>query len=61
MKTDRTVSLIRKMRHDFGNHLQVISGYLELNHPEKVQQYVNRLVIDSREERAIFEDRKSVV
>ena len=55
MEADRTVALIRKIRHDFGNHLQVISGYLELNHPEKVQQYVNRLVIDSREERVVFE------
>lgn len=55
MDTDRTVALIRKMRHDFGNHLQVISGYLELNHPEKAQQYVTRLILDSGDERAVFE------
>jgi stage 0 sporulation protein B (sporulation initiation phosphotransferase) len=55
MDTDRTVALIRKMRHDFSNHLQVISGYLELNHPEKAQQYVTRLILDSRDERAVFE------
>jgi len=51
----RTVALLRKMRHDFGNHLQVISGYLELNHPEKVQQYVDKLILDSRAERTVFE------
>ena len=55
MDADRTVALLRKMRHDFGNHLQVISGYLELNHPEKAQQYVTRLILDSRDERAVFE------
>lgn len=55
MDTDRTVALIRKMRHDFSNHLQVISGYLELNHPEKAQQYVTRLILDSGDERAVFE------
>lgn len=55
MDADRTVALLRKMRHDFGNHLQVISGYLELNHPEKAQQYVTRLILDSEDERAVFE------
>lgn len=58
MEADRTVALLRKMRHDFGNHLQVISGYLELNHPEKVQQYVDKLIIDARAERTVFENAK---
>ncbi len=55
MDADRTVALLRKMRHDFGNHLQVISGYLELNHPEKVQQYVDKLIMNARNERVVFE------
>ncbi|HPF43191.1 MAG TPA: Spo0B domain-containing protein [Syntrophomonadaceae bacterium] len=55
MDADRTVALLRKMRHDFGNHLQVISGYLELNHPEKVRQYVDKLILNARTERVVFE------
>jgi sensor histidine kinase regulating citrate/malate metabolism len=52
---DKTVQLLRKMRHEFGNHLQVLSGYLELQQPEKVKEYVNKLILAMRAERKIFE------
>lgn len=55
METEKTIALLRKMRHDFGNHLQVISGYLELKQPEKVQEYVDKLIMAIRAERIVFE------
>ncbi|NLB52460.1 MAG: hypothetical protein GX808_05930 [Syntrophomonadaceae bacterium] len=55
MDADKTVQLLRKMRHEFGNHLQVLSGYLELQQPEKVKEYVNKLILAMRAERKIFE------
>ena len=30
MEDAKVVGLIRRMRHDLGNHLQVIGGYAEL-------------------------------
>jgi stage 0 sporulation protein B (sporulation initiation phosphotransferase) len=55
MDAAKTVQLLRKMRHEFGNHLQVLSGYLELQQPEKVKEYVNKLILAMRAERKIFE------
>lgn len=31
------------MRHDYLNHLQIISGYLQLGQPEKVREYVRKV------------------
>jgi sensor histidine kinase regulating citrate/malate metabolism len=28
MNGEQVIQLLRQLRHDFGNHLQVISGYL---------------------------------
>lgn len=55
MEAERTIVLLRKIRHDFGNHLQVISGYLELKQPDKVQEYVSKLILALRAERTVFE------
>lgn len=30
-------------RHDMKNHLQVLSGYLEMNNPEKAREYLNEI------------------
>lgn len=32
--------LLRRQRHSFLNHLQVISGWLQLNRPERAMQYL---------------------
>lgn len=55
MQPDKMVSLLRRIRHDFGNHLQVLSGYLELQQPEKAEKYINKLIVFMRMERSLFE------
>lgn len=61
MKLDEQgmVNMLRRVRHDFANHLQVIYGYLELDMPEKVISYINGLVDEMAEERVIFETLKA--
>ncbi|MDF2626429.1 MAG: hypothetical protein K0R39_260 [Symbiobacteriaceae bacterium] len=34
------LQLLRRQRHSFLNHLQVISGWLQLGRPERAQQYL---------------------
>jgi hypothetical protein len=40
---ERAIVLLRRQRHDFLNHLQVISGWLQLNRPERVGQYIESI------------------
>jgi hypothetical protein len=49
------VDLLRRVRHDFGNHLQVIGGYLELGQPELVKKYLRTVMEEISSERIIFE------
>jgi len=39
----KTLEAHRLMRHDFMNHLQVISGYLQLGQPDKVREYIKKV------------------
>lgn len=55
MQDEKVVGIIRRMRHDFGNHLQVILGYLELERPREVKDYIHSLIDEMQAERAIFE------
>lgn len=34
---------IRSYSHDFQNHLQVISGLVQLNKPERIQEYIGQI------------------
>lgn len=43
MSTTRFLNVIRTQRHDFINHLQVISGYLQLGKKESALEYVEHL------------------
>lgn len=54
MDAEFMVSLLRRMRHDFANHLQVIGGYLQMGQPEQVQDYLQSLVEGLDAERIIF-------
>lgn len=36
----QTLHLLRRQRHSFLNHLQVISGWLQLERPERARQYL---------------------
>lgn len=52
----KAVDTLRRIRHDFGNHLQVISGYLELGQNDKVQDYIKKIVKEMARQRKIFEE-----
>ncbi len=55
MEADQMVGLLRRMRHDFANHLQVISGYVELGWEERLTAYIHSIIEDLNQERVIFE------
>lgn len=55
MEAARFVEILRRCRHDFGNHLQVVSGYTELGRSDKVKQYIQNIVDKMASERIIFE------
>ena len=55
MNGQKTVDLLRGIRHDFGNHLQVIMGYLDLGNPQQARKYIIKLIEEMAAERLIFE------
>ncbi|MGS0765155.1 Spo0B domain-containing protein [Syntrophomonas curvata] len=56
METERAVDILRRVRHDFGNYLQVILGYIDLKRPEQARDYILGVVEDLASERIIFEN-----
>ncbi|MGI6412968.1 MAG: Spo0B domain-containing protein [Syntrophomonadaceae bacterium] len=63
MELKRAIQIIRRMRHDFGNHLQVISGFLELGRYQDLREYLDYLVELLAAERIVFEspDEKTIL
>lgn len=55
MRPQEILDLIRRIRHDFGNHLQIISGYNELGRSQEVKDYIAGIVEEMTAERTIFE------
>lgn len=55
MEAEQMVDLLRRVRHDFANHLQVIGGYLEMGNSDRVKEYLGAVIEDIRSERIIFE------
>lgn len=43
MSTQDILELIARKNHDFLNHLQVISGFLQLNKEEKAREYIREM------------------
>ena len=58
LEAEQMVDLLRRVRHDFANHLQVISGYLDMGQPERVKQYLATVMEDMIAERIIFESQQ---
>ncbi len=54
MDEQQTLNLLRRVRHDFGNHLQVILGYIDLGKPALTRQYLINLVNEMAAERLVF-------
>lgn len=44
MDAGAVIGLLRTLKHDFFNHLQVISGYLQLNKTSEGKEYIRRVV-----------------
>jgi len=45
MDTEMFLEIIRMQRHDFLNHIQVISGFLQLNKIEQARHYIDEAVM----------------
>lgn len=54
MDAQELVNLLRRQRHDFANHLQVVGGYLELERPDKALQYLKQVTEELALERTFF-------
>lgn len=46
MDLDKFLEIVQVQRHDFLNHLQVISGLLQLNKVERVQEYISQVSME---------------
>ncbi|MDD2586548.1 MAG: Spo0B domain-containing protein [Syntrophomonadaceae bacterium] len=55
MDAPKTVNLIRRIRHDFANDLQVILGYIDLNRPQEAKRYISEIIEEMAAQRTIFE------
>ena len=55
MEAGQMVNLLRRLRHDYANHLQVISGYLELGWQKQIRSNVKEIINQLNQERIIFE------
>lgn len=55
MEDAKVVDLIRRMRHDLGNYLQVIGGYAELGRTREISAYVGQINAGMISERLLFE------
>jgi two-component system sensor histidine kinase AgrC len=45
-KSREMINSLRAQRHDFGNHLQVICGLIQLNNNRKALDYINKIMQD---------------
>ncbi|TDA70238.1 MAG: hypothetical protein D9V47_02430 [Clostridia bacterium] len=48
------LQFLRRQRHDFLNHLQVVSGFIQLGRPERVTEYIQQVSYDLELLGAIF-------
>lgn len=55
MEATKTLDLIRRFRHDFGNHLQVINGYAQLDYLDEIEDYIADIVQEMNQEKILFE------
>ena len=49
MELSKFIELIQVQRHDFLNHLQVISGLTQLNKIDRVREYISRISMEIAE------------
>lgn len=49
------VRLLRRVRHDYGNHFQVIMSYIDLGRHEMAKNYIVNVAEQAASERTLFE------
>jgi len=47
--------LLRRVRHDFANHLQVVSGYLDIGKPQQARDYLRQVIDEMNAARMVFD------
>ncbi len=54
MTEQEVLALVRRIKHDFANNLQVISGYMQMQNYAKAQNYLNNMAQEMMEETYLF-------
>lgn len=54
MEAEKMVNILRRVRHDLGNHLQVISGYLDLGYFDEIRRYIDEVTEYMKYEKWLF-------
>ncbi len=55
METEQMADLLRRVRHDFANHLQVVSGYLDIGKPQQARDYLRQVIDEMNAARTVFD------
>ena len=55
MEAGQMVRMLRRVRHDYANHLQVISGYLDMGWEDQLRSYIREIIAGLNQERFIFD------
>lgn len=55
MNSDDMVRVLRRVRHDYGNHLQVIMSYIDLERYDMARKYIVHVAEQAALERNLFE------
>lgn len=50
MNETETIAFLRMIRHDWLNQLQLVKGYLALEHNDKAQEVINQIIMQSQNE-----------
>ncbi|NMC26703.1 MAG: hypothetical protein GYA42_00990 [Syntrophomonadaceae bacterium] len=55
MESGQMADLLRRVRHDFANHLQVVSGYLDIGKPQQARDYLRQVIGEMNAARMVFD------
>lgn len=61
MNSEDMVRLLRRVRHDYGNHLQVIMSYIDLGRYDMAKKYIVNIAERAALERNLFEQASAPV
>lgn len=61
MNNEDMVRVLRRVRHDYGNHLQVIMSYIDLGRYEMAKNYIVKVAENAAVERNLFEQARAPI